>query len=138
VVTGRLDVLSKPWAEIQVEFDRHRGAPGECLQRWAEPGLRQDGRVDAVPDLPEFVQGGTQTISQPRQLALDLVRGPGRHRLDHLGLQRERDETLLNTVVQVTLDAPPGLVRGGHDPGARSGQLGAALGVRDGGSPQAR
>ena len=61
------------------------------------------------------------------------VRGPGFHRLDHPGLQGERDQALLNTVVQVTLDAPPGLVRGGDDPGARSGQLGAALGVRDGG-----
>jgi hypothetical protein len=38
--------------------------------------------------------------------------------------------------VQVTLEAPSRLVRGGDDPGARSGQLGAALGVRDGGSQQ--
>ena len=38
--------------------------------------------------------------------------------------------------MQVTLEAPPRLVRGGDDPGARGGQLGAALGVRDGGSQQ--
>jgi DNA-binding CsgD family transcriptional regulator len=44
VVTGCLDVLIKPRTEIQVEFDRHRGSPGECLQRRAEPGLRQQGR----------------------------------------------------------------------------------------------
>jgi hypothetical protein len=64
VVTGRLDVLIKPRAEIKVEFDRHRGAPGECLQRWAEPGLRQQGRVDAVRDLPQFVQGGTSVATR--------------------------------------------------------------------------
>ena len=64
VITGRLDVLTKPRAEIQVEVDRHRGAPGECLERWAEPGLGQDGRVDAVRDLAQLVQGGTETISQ--------------------------------------------------------------------------
>jgi len=38
--------------------------------------------------------------------------------------------------VQVTFETPPRFVRGGDDPGARSGQLGAALGVRDGGSQQ--
>ena len=50
--------------------------------------------------------------------------------------QRERDEALLDPVVQVTLEASPRLVRGGDDPGARGGQLGAALSVRDGGSQQ--
>jgi hypothetical protein len=89
--------------------------------------------VDAVRDLPQLVHGGTQTIGQQRQLAPDLVRGLGCHRLDGAGLQRERDQTLLDTVVQVTLESPPRLVRGGDDPGPRSGQLGAALGVRDGG-----
>jgi hypothetical protein len=33
--------------------------------------------VDAVRDLPQFVHGGTQTISQQRQLALDLSAGRG-------------------------------------------------------------
>jgi hypothetical protein len=84
-----------------------------------------------VRDLPQLVQGRKQTLSQERQLALDLVSGPGCHLLDHLGLQPERDEALLNTVVQVTLEPPPGLVRGGDDPGPRRRQLGASLGVRE-------
>jgi hypothetical protein len=42
----------------------------------------------------------------------------GCHRLDSAGVQRERDQTLLYTVVQVTLEAPPRLIRGGDDPGA--------------------
>jgi serine/threonine-protein kinase PknK len=33
--------------------------------------------VDAVRDLPQFVQGGTQAISQPRQLALTWSAGRG-------------------------------------------------------------
>jgi hypothetical protein len=136
VITGRLDVLTKPRAEIKVEFDRHRRTPGQCLESRAEPGLGQDGRVDAVRDLPQFIQDGTQTLSQHRQLTPDRVRGPGCHRPDGAGLQRQRDQTLLDTVVQVTLDTPPRLVRGGDDPGPRSGQLGAALSVRDGGSQQ--
>ena len=75
--------------------------------------------MDAVRDLPQFVQGGEQTLGQQRQLALDVVRGPGGHRLDHPGLQPERDEALLDAVVQVTLEPPPGLVRGRDDPGPR-------------------
>src|SRR5260370_2763415 len=31
VITGRLNLLPQPRAEIKVEFDRHRGAPGQCL-----------------------------------------------------------------------------------------------------------
>jgi len=85
-------------------------------QERAEPGLGQDGRVDAMRDLPQFVHGGTQTISQPRQLALDLVHRLGCHRRYGVGLQGKRDQTLLNTVMQVTLEAPPCLVRGGDDP----------------------
>ena len=118
VITGRLNVLTKPRAEIQVEFDRHRGPPGECLESWAEPGLGQDGRVDAVRGLPQLVQSGSEALGQQGQLALDLVHRLGCHRRDGAGFQGERDEALLNTVVQVTLEAPPRFVRGGDDPGA--------------------
>ena len=44
-------------------------------------------------------------------------------------LERERDEPLLRAVVQVTLDAAPGLVGGGDDAGAgrRSSAFASAL-----------
>jgi hypothetical protein len=32
VITGRLDVITKPRAEIEFDFNRHRRAPGECLK----------------------------------------------------------------------------------------------------------
>src|SRR6476659_4887786 len=35
VIGGRLNSFRGPRAEIQVEFDRHRGAPGERLERRA-------------------------------------------------------------------------------------------------------
>ena len=59
--------------------------------------------MNAVRDLSQLVQGGKQTVGQERQLALDVVSGLGCHRLDHLGLQPEPDEALLDAVVQVTL-----------------------------------
>jgi hypothetical protein len=74
--------------------------------------------VDTVRDLPQFIQRGPEPGRQQRQLTLNLVRGPGCHRLDSAGFQRERDEALLDAVVQVTLEPPPGLVGGGDNPGA--------------------
>jgi hypothetical protein len=40
-------------------------------------------------------------------------------------------EALLSAVVEIALDPPPGLIGGSNDPGARSGQGAAALGVGD-------
>ena len=45
--------------------------------------------------------------------------------------QAERDEPLLDAVVEVALDPPARLVRGGDDPSARRGELGLAFRVRD-------
>ena len=46
--------------------------------------------------------------------------------------QGERDQSLLGAVVQVALDAAPGVVGGGHDPRPRGGELGIELGVVQG------
>jgi hypothetical protein len=48
----------------------------------------------------------------------------------------KRYEPLLRPVVQIALDAATGLVGGGDDTGARGGELGSALGVRDRGGEQ--
>jgi hypothetical protein len=49
-----------------------------------------------------------------RQLLDELGRLVRRHGLGHPQVQLERDETLLDAVVQIALDAPPGRVAGGH------------------------
>jgi hypothetical protein len=77
VISGRLDLLPRRRAQIQVELDRHRRAPGERLERRAQPGLGQHGGMNAVRDLPQLVQGGKQTISQQRQLTPDPSAGRG-------------------------------------------------------------
>jgi hypothetical protein len=124
VVGGRLEVLPGSGAQVQLELDRDGGATGPRLEGWAESGLGQDGRVDAAGDFPQLIQSGTETVGQERQLPLDVARGPGCHRRDGAGFQRERDDALLNTVVQVTLEPPPGLVRRGDDAGPGRGELG--------------
>jgi hypothetical protein len=84
----------------------------QLLRRAVQPGR------DAVQFRPEFVE-------------------VGRHRrLRRAQLQRQRDQPLLGAVVQVALDAAPGLVGGGDDAGARGRQLGLRLGVRDRGGDQ--
>ena len=46
--------------------------------------------------------------------------------------QGEGDQSLLGAVVQIPLDAAPGVVGGGHDPRPRGGELGVELGVVQG------
>ncbi|WP_332112989.1 hypothetical protein [Streptomyces sp. ActVer] len=49
-----------------------------------------------------------------RQLLDELGRLVLRHGLGRAQVQLERDETLLDAVVQIAFDAPPGRVTGGH------------------------
>ena len=61
------------------------------------------------------------------QLRRDLWQVSRQHSFCDAEVQRERDEPLLNSVVQVALDQTPCLVAGGHDPGTRGGERFAAL-----------
>jgi hypothetical protein len=77
VISGRLNAFREPRAQIQVGFNRHRGSAGQRFERRSEPGLGQNGRVNALRDLPQLVQRGPQTLGQQRQRAPDLVHGLG-------------------------------------------------------------
>src|SRR6266851_5428079 len=84
----------------------------------------------ATGDLP-------QVIDHPHE-SRGNIRGPGTDIAVFWGCrrrtqpERQRDEALLRAVVQVSLDPPPGLIRGCDDPRPRGGKLGPALGVSDG------
>ena len=39
VIGGRLNAFREPRAEIQFEFNRHRGPAGQRFERWREPGF---------------------------------------------------------------------------------------------------
>ena len=92
--------------------------------------------MDAAGDLP-------QVIKHAHELRGDIVHDLGTDLATFGGCRRcrpqpqgQRDEALLGAVVQVVLDAPAGLIRGGDDPRARGHQLSPALRVRDRGGHQ--
>ena len=84
--------------------------------------------MDHAGDLAQLVHRTGQPGGDPVELRAEL----GRHRrMRRPRLQRQGDQPLLGTVVQVTLDPPARLVGGGDDPRTRGGQLGMRLRARD-------
>ncbi len=131
VIRRYLDRLREPRDRGHIELDRDRGPAGQRPQRRPQPAVGQDRRVDAAGDLAQILDGPVEFARDPADLRPELGH-PGRHRgLREAKLEAEGDEALLGPVVQVSLDPPPGLIRGGDDPRPRSRQLGAALGVPD-------
>jgi hypothetical protein len=74
--------------------------------------------MDAACHLPQVIVHARQPVGNLRQLVLEQR-------------ELERDEPLLGTVVQVALDPPAGLVRGGDEARPGGGELREILRVRD-------
>ena len=135
-VGGDLDRLGEPSIGPDVQANRNGAAAGECFERRGQAAFDEDGRVDAAGELAQLVQGAGGLGGQSLELRCQLV-SLGRHRrFRQLQFQSEGDQPLLGAVMQIALDALPRLVGGGHDPGARGGQLRLALGVGEGGSDE--
>jgi hypothetical protein len=127
VVGGDLDRLGQPLRHGHLQLHRNGGAARQRLQRRAQAALRQDRRVDAARELAKVLHRGAEVGGELVQLGPQALL-PGRHAgLDGPDLQAQRDELLLDAVVQVPLDAAAGVVGGGHHPRPRRGQLRAAL-----------
>jgi hypothetical protein len=62
VVRGRLGFCGHAVVRVQVQPDRERGALGQHVQRAAEPGLDQDGRVHATGQVTDLVERLGQDI----------------------------------------------------------------------------
>ena len=132
VVGGDLDLLGQSPLDRDGQLDGDGAAAGECVQRRSQPALGQQHRVDAAGQLAQLVQRAGRLADQRVQLRRQLV-GLGRHRrLRRAQAQGEGDQPLLGAVVQVALDAAPGVVGGGDDPRPRRGELGVELGVVQG------
>ena len=128
VVGGRLDRRRQPLVESHVDVDRDVGTTRECSECRPEPGLGEDRGVDAARDLAQLVGDVLQAFRELCGDARQLVRRSPRHRAC---AEAERDQPLLDSVVQIALDPAARLVGGGHDPSARRGELGRALRVGD-------
>ena len=91
--------------------------------------------MDAMGDFPQVVDHAHELRGDAGDLGTEL--GPSgiwlRRRAQP---ERQRHEPLLCAVVQVALDPPADLIRGGDDPRTRGDQLGPALRVRHRGRDQ--
>src|SRR4051812_40646968 len=87
--------------------------------------------MDSARRLSQLLQEIVEAFRDTRQLGLqlDTLRWDGR--LHAVQLERERDQPLLRSVVEIALDSPARLIGGGDDPGAGGSELGPALGVGD-------
>ena len=79
--------------------------------------------MQAAGDLANLVQHLGQAVHHPCDHRRQCGRLRRRHRLHLAQGERERDEPLLDPVLQVALEPPPGFVRGRHDPRPRRGEL---------------
>ena len=87
--------------------------------------------MDAVGELTEIIERLDQPTADVGELLVEITGLWRRELLGDRQVERQRDESLLHSVVQVTLDAPPGLVAGCDHPRPGRGELGPGLGVGD-------
>src|SRR4051794_14862084 len=100
----------QPSFGAQVELDRDSRTAAQRSERRPQAPLRQDRGVNPVGDLPQLVKRARQPRGNARQRALELIELRWHYRLRRAQLQAERDEPLLDAVVQIALDPPPRLV----------------------------
>ena len=136
VVRADLNLLRWPRSETDVDPDGDRGAAGKRPQRRTEAAVGQDRRVDAARDLAQLVQRAGHPGDGAVKLRGELGELRRHGRLCPAQLQRQRDEPLLGSVVQVPLDPAARLVGGGHDARPGGDHLGLRPGVCDGGGHQ--
>jgi hypothetical protein len=111
--------MREPVVEVEVEVHGNGRAAGKCLERRSQAACGQQRRVDAAGDLPQAVQCVGQSAGHRGQPLAQLGHLGRDARLGIERRQGERDEVLLDTVVQIALDAPSGLVGGDYHRRAR-------------------
>ena len=103
-----------------VELDRDRRAGDHDPQRSRKATLRQRGRMDALRERAELLHRLGELLDRHVH-RLRLVDEPA---LRSPQLQQQRQQPLLRSVVEVSLEPAPGVVGGGDDPGTRPANLG--------------
>src|ERR1700730_1120196 len=122
-------MFRQPRTRSHVDCHRDRCTSRERLERGRETIRADNGRVYASRELAQLVERARQSYRDVVEFGGELVQLGRDLGLRRPYLERERDESLLRAVVQVTLDAAPGLVGGGDDPGAGRLQLSVRLGI---------
>jgi hypothetical protein len=115
VVGGSLDRRRHPLIESNVEVDGDAGTTCERPQCGFESCIGQDRGMDAARDLSELVRRLVQPLRELSCDARHLVRRFPTHPSCAEG---ERDQPVLDSVVEISLDPTAYLVARGDDPSA--------------------
>ena len=105
VVDGGLTILGESPDVREIDGERHGGSPRDLAKGRREPLVGEQRRIDAVCGRAELVERVVEVGCEPREpvpepaLASEVA--------NELELDPERDELLLHTVVEITLDLPP-------------------------------
>ena len=104
---------SRP-TSCEIDGERHGGAARDLAEGRLEPLVGEQRRIDAVCGRAELVERVVEVGCEPREPVPEAaLAGKVANELE---LDPERDELLLHTVVEITLDLPP-LRRGcSHEP----------------------
>ena len=87
-----------------------------ALESRKQSTLGQDGRMKAAGNLLQFLMGLSQARSEACQLLFEVIELGWHRRLGHPRIQRECNQVLLRSIVQVAFNATPSVVGGRDDP----------------------
>ena len=138
VVGAHFCRVGQPLVNVHTEFHRNGGTPGEHLECGAQPAPREDRGMNAAGCLLEVRRDAGQTGHDIRNLIPERLQLRWHRSLGGAEFESQGDEPLLSAVVQIAFEAAPGVIAGCDNPGARSGELRAGLGVGDRGRCQVR
>ena len=124
VVDRRLDLRAQPLLRRPLDFDGHRRPDCKGFEGIREATISENGRMDAASELPELAQRFCELRLDRLQLRGSLGRPAFIKRLARdAKRERETDEPLLRTVVEVTLDPVARRIRRLNDARSRRAQL---------------
>src|SRR4051794_19500513 len=118
-----LDVGREPLAELVDDVHGHRRPRGDFAERSGETVRGEQRWMDAMREVAQVPEAPLDmAVRQLKELG-GLRRVAGQR--PHPGAERHEraDESLLRAVVEVALDASPGVVRRAHHPAPRVGEL---------------
>ncbi|OLD99497.1 MAG: hypothetical protein AUG91_06665 [Actinobacteria bacterium 13_1_20CM_4_69_9] len=115
VVGGHLERLLEAVVDVDEQVDRDRRPCHHRLERHVQPVAAENRRMDSVRNVAELRERQRDLLPrlvEPRlrvRLGVELL-------LQHVELERERDQTLLRSVVEIPFEPLPLLLTRGDHP----------------------
>ena len=118
-----LDRAREPLVEVDFQLDRNRRALRERLERRFQAAVAEDRRVEATRKLAQFLERERELLPRAGEDARGRLGLRTKLRLGEPERERQRDEPLLGTVVEIPLESPPLCVGSLDETGSRATHL---------------